>query len=396
MSEDFLFASSSVTEGHPDKLCDQISDAVVDRFLLQDPLARVASECAVSKGVVFVSCHFEARTAVDIPLIVRQIIAQIGYDDERFNPRDCTVMASLSELPPAAQAAVDERTLDDAGIEAVAATHVANVFGYACNQSPGLMPLPIWLAHKLARRLSAVRLQRRLRYLAPDGKVQVAVAYRDRRPQRIHSITVVASQTMQARPAPGRLREDLIELVLRPALADEAIGLDDDIQIYVNPEGPALDGGPSAHSGLTGRKNADDTYGEFSRHSEAALSGKDPTRIDRVGAYAARHAAKNVVAAGLADECEIHLSYSIGKTRPMSVRVQTFDSGRVPDEEIAARVERAFDFRPAAIVRRFRLRELPRLHRGWFYRRLAAYGHMGRMDLGLPWEAVDEVAQLRG
>jgi len=395
MTEDFLFASGSVTAGHPDKLCDQISDAIVDRFLLQDPLSRVAAECAVSKGVVFVACHFASQAVVDIPEIARQLIGQVGYDEERFNPRDCTVMTTLAELPAGPHARVDERDLDDAGIERITATHVANVFGYACNQTAALMPLPIWLAHKLARRLAAVRLQRRLRYLAPDGKTQVAVEYRKRRAHRIHSITLVASQAPGERPSPARLREDLFELVLRPALADEAIGVDDKTLFFVNPEGPALDGGPSAHSGLTGRKNADDTYGEFARHSEAALSGKDPTRIDRVGAYAARHAAKNIVAAGLADECEVQLSYTIGQTRPVSLWIQTFGTGRAPDEEIAARIERCFDFRPAAIVRRFRLRELPAVHRGRFYARLAAYGHMGRLDLSLPWEATEMAAALR-
>jgi S-adenosylmethionine synthetase len=395
VSEDFLFASGSVTEGHPDKLCDQISDAIVDRFLLQDPLSRVAAECAVSKGLVFVACHFASGVVVDIPELARQMIGQVGYDEPRFNVRDCTVMTTLTELPSAPWGTIDERELDDDGIERIGATHVANAFGFACNQTAALMPMPIWLAHKLARRLTAVRLQRLLRYLAPDGKAQVAVEYHDRRPRRIHSITLVATRKAGEQPPPARMRDDLFELVLRPALADEAVGIDDGTLFFVNPEGPGLDGGPAAHSGLTGRKNADDTYGEYAHHSEAALSGKDPTRIDRVGAYAARHAAKNVVAAGLADECEVQLCYTIGRSRPVSLRVRTFGTGRMPDGEIAARLQHGFDFRPAAIVRRFRLRELPALHRGRFYARLAAYGHMGRMDLALPWEVTDRTAELR-
>jgi S-adenosylmethionine synthetase len=394
MSSDFMFTSGSVTEGHPDKLCDQIADAVVDRFLLLDPLARVVAECAAAKGILFIACHFASSAVVDIPEIARQLIGQVGYQDALFNPKDCTVMTSLSELPAVVRPEADERMLDDEAIDRIGATHIANAFGFACKQSAAMLPLPLWLAHKLARRLAAVRLKRQLRYLAPDGKTQVCVEFRDRRPHRIHSITLLASQLAEAAVSARQLHDDLYEQVVRPAFLDEAIQPDDKTRLFINPDGPNIGGGPAAHAGLTGRKNAIDTYGEYSRHSEAALSGKDPGRIDRVGAYAARYAAKNLVAAGLAEECEVQLGYAIGQAQPVSVRVQTFGSGARPDEELTALVRDRFDLRPAGIVRQFNLRQLPALYSGRFYRRLAVYGHMGRMDMGLPWELTDKAAEL--
>jgi S-adenosylmethionine synthetase len=395
VKRDFLFTSESATEGHPDKLCDQIADAIVDRLLQLDPLARVEAESAVSNGILFIAARFAASANVDVPDLARQVIGQVGYDREDFNPRTCTIMTSLGELPDRARIAVDEREFTQEQIEQVPARQMANVFGFASNQTNALLPLPIWLAHKLARRLAAARLERRLRYLAPDGKTQVAVEFRERRPSRIHSITLIASQHEAGHPTPAQLRTDILEHVVEPAFRDEAVRPDRDTRIFVNPDGPLVTGGPTLHSGLTGRKNAMDTYGEYARHSESALSGKDPTRIDRVGAYAARHAAKNVVAAGLAQECEVQLSYSIGQARPVSVQIDTRGTGRLSDDDIAERVLRVFDFRPAAIVRAFRLRELPSKVRGGFYRRLAAYGHIGRMDLALPWETTDRVAALR-
>lgn len=393
MKSDYMFTSESVTEGHPDKLCDQIADAVVDRFLRQDPLARVLTECAVSNGILFVASRFAASATVDIPEAARQVILQVGYTGEEFNAENCTVMTSLSQLPR--QDWRDERELSDAEIEAIPARNMANVFGFACDQTAALMPLPIWLAHKLARRLAAVRLQRQLSYLAPDGKTQVGVEYRQGRPFRIYSLTLVGSQWQAMAVSPERLRDDLYALVVEPAFLDEPIKPDRGTAVFINPDGPLVNGGPTSHSGLTGRKNAIDSYGEYSRQSESALSGKDPTRIDRVGAYAARHAAKNVVAAGLASACEVLLSYSIGQSRPVSVQVETFGTGRVSDPILAQRVQAHFDFRPAAIIRSFNLRQLPSQYRGGFYRRLAAYGQVGRMDLGLPWERTDRAALLR-
>lgn len=393
MKQDFIFISESVTEGHPDKLCDQISDAVIDQFLHDDPYSRAVVECAVSTGIVFIAARYRSGAIVDIPHIARRVISQVGYDQKDFNAKTSSIMTSLNEMSNG-PAPADERTLSEDAIEAVTAKNQANVFGYACNQTVAYMPLPIWLAHKLARRLSAVRLTRELPYLRPDAKTQVGVEFRNRRPARIHSITLLAAHAPTGTPKPDQLREELRAHVIKPVFFDEPIQPDENTRVFVNPEGPFNVGGPSVHSGLTGRKNAIDTYGEYSRHSGAALSGKDPLRVDRIGAYAARYAAKNIVAAGLADECEVHLSYTIGLSRPVSVEVETFGTGKRPDSEIAAALTAHFDFRPAGIVRQFNLRHLPALTKGGFYRKLAAYGHVGRMDIGLPWELTDKVALL--
>jgi S-adenosylmethionine synthetase len=386
-----MFTSESVTEGHPDKLCDQISDAIVDHFLRQDPSAKVIAECAVSTAIVFIAARFNSTASVDFPSIARQVINQIGYDQHAFNGKTCSIVTSLKELEPYEPPQADERNLSDEEIEQIPVKNQVTVFGFACNQTPALMPLPIWLAHKLARKLTSARLLKTLPYLAPDGKTQVGIEYRKRRPHRIHSITVIASQKRPGEPDLARLREEIREAVVEPVFHEEEIRPDERTRVFINPDGPFLVGGPSIHAGLTGRKNAIDTYGEYSRHSGAALSGKDPGRIDRVGAYAARYAAKNIVAAGLAEECEVQLSYSIGLARPVSIQVQTFGTGKISDEEIAARLERHLDFRIAGIIRQFNLRHLPAAVKGGFYRKLAAYGHVGRMDIGLPWEVTDRI-----
>ncbi|MDC4206552.1 MAG: methionine adenosyltransferase [Candidatus Manganitrophus sp.] len=392
MKDDFIFTSESVTEGHPDKLCDQISDAVVDHFLQQDPFSRVISECAVSTSIVFMAARFESRASIDFPNVARQVIHQIGYEQHAFHAKTCSIVTSLKELPAESSAPVDEQEMSEEEIERVPVKNQVTVFGFACNQTAALMPLPIWLAHRLARKLTSVRLQKILPYLSPDGKTQVGVEYRKRRPIRIHSITLTAGQNRPDEPSIEKIRTDILEGVIEAVFSEEEIRPDDRTRIFINPEGPFIIGGPSVHSGLTGRKNAIDTYGEYSRHSGSALSGKDPTRIDRIGAYAARYAAKNIVAAGMADECEVHLTYSIGLSRPVSIQVETFGTGRIPDKEIAARLEKYFDFRLAGIIRQFNLRHLPSLTKGGFYRRLAAYGHVGRMDIGLPWELTDKMA----
>lgn len=398
MKNNFMFTSESVTEGHPDKLCDQISDAILDRFLQQDPYSGVITECAVSTSIVFIAARFASTASVDVPSVARQVISQVGYDQPAFNGKTCSIVTSLRELPPEERRAFDERALSDEEIERIAVKNQVTVFGFACNQTPAFLPLPIWLAHRLARRLTSVRLQKILPYLAPDGKTQVGVEYRNHQPSRIHSLTVVGSQnaaTAAGGPELKTLQNDLREAIVEFVFQEEAIRPDEKTRIFINPDGPFIVGGPSVHSGLTGRKNAIDTYGEYSRHSGAALSGKDPTRIDRVGAYAARYAAKNIVAAGLATECEVQLSYSIGLSRPVSVQIETFGTGTLPDDEIAARLHQHFDFRLAAILRQFNLRHLPATVRGGFYRKLAAYGHVGRMDIGLPWEVTDKAALLR-
>jgi S-adenosylmethionine synthetase len=396
MKQNFMFTSESVTDGHPDKLCDQVSDALVDRFLQQDPFSRVVAECAVSKGILFIAARFASLASVDIPEVARQVIGQIGYEHTDFNARDCSIMTSLMELPALSHPQLDERGMSEEELEAVTARNQANVFGFACTESAAMMPLPIWLSHKLARRLATARLQKLLPYLAPDGKTQVGVEYRDGRPHRIHSVTLVASQQKDALQNPESLRHDLWQHVIEPTFLGEEIRPDTRTHIFINPDGPVVGGGPALHSGLTGRKTAVDTYGEYSRHSESALSGKDPSRIDRVGAYAARYAAKNVVAAGLAQACEVHLAYSIGIAGPVSIQVDSFGTGTISDAEIADRIQTHFDFRPAAIIRTFNLRYQPQLFRGGFYRRLAVYGQVGRMDVGLPWEGTDKAELLAG
>ena len=398
MKTDFVFTSESVTEGHPDKLCDQISDAIVDRFLQQDPYARVIAECAASTAILFVAVRFDSTAHVDFPAVARLVIDQVGYDQPVFNSKTCSIVTSLKELPHDHTRAFDETQLSDAEIDHIAVKNQATVFGFACNQTPALLPLPIWLAHRLARRLTTVRLTKLLPYLTPDGKTQVGIEYRQRRPYRVHSVTVIASQNEPATstgPTVQRLQEDIRQAVIDEVFREEELRPDASTQIFVNPDGAFIMGGPSMHSGLTGRKNAIDTYGEYSRHSGAALSGKDPTRIDRVGAYAARYAAKNVVAAGLAEECEVQLSYSIGQARPVSVQVETFGTGKIPDAAITTLLEQHFDFRLAGIIRQFQLRRLPMQVKGGFYQKLAAYGHVGRMDIGLPWEVTDAVPILQ-
>ncbi len=394
MKKDFMFTCESVTEGHPDKLCDQISDAIVDRYLHQDPYSRVVAECAVSNGILFVAVRYGSRATVDIPETARQVISQVGYHREDFDARNCTIISSITEIHDLPGPEGGERSLTEAQIDRIPARNMSNAFGYACGHCAAGIPLPLRLAHKLARRLASVRLEKLLPYLGSDGKTQVGVEFHNRMPRRIHSITIVASQHDGMDVHPERLNRELEEAVIREAFADEEIRLDRNTEIFINPEGPFIVGGPSRHSGLTGRKTAIDTYGEFSRHSESALSGKDPSRIDRVGVYAARHAAKNVVAAGLAEECEVHLTYCIGRARPASIQVETFGSGAIADEEIAALVGETFDFRPAGIVRQFNLRHLPAICHGSFYRRLAAYGHVGRTDFPVPWEATDKAAAL--
>jgi S-adenosylmethionine synthetase len=392
MKQNFMFSSESVTEGHPDKLCDQISDAIVDKFLQKDPYSRVVAECAVATAIVFIAARFESDAVVDFTKIARQVIKQVGYNDPNFNANTCSIITSLKELPPSGYRYWDARQLTDSELDLIPVKDQVTVFGFACNQTPTLMPLPIWLAHSLARRLTAVRQDKILPYVAPDGKTQVGVEYNNRQPNRIHSISILASQNQRNTSSIANLQQEIKESVIDYVFQNLDIKPDNNTRIFIDFDQSFTIGGPSVHSGLTGRKNGIDTYGEYSRHSGAALSGKDPTRIDRVGAYAARYAAKNIVAAGLATECEVQVTYSMGLARPVSIQVETFGTGKIPDADIIGLLEEHFDFRLGGIIRKFNLRALPALGEGGFYRKLAAYGHVGRDDLkNLPWEEVDMV-----
>jgi len=390
-----MFTSESVTEGHPDKLCDQISDAIVDHFLRQDPYARVRVECAVSSAIIFIAARFASTAKVDFAHLARKVIRKIGYDQPDFNDKICSILSAPQELPIDNASRFDEAELTDAGIDKIAAKNQVTLFGFACDHTAMLMPLPIWLSNKLARQITAVRKNSKLPYLQPDGKVQVGVGFQDRKPERIHSISIAASQNTPGKPGPQKLHQDILENVIKPVFKDEPIRPDRQTRIFINPDGPYL-GGPTHHSGLTGRKSAVDTYGEYARHSGDALSGKDPLRIDRIGAYAARYAAKNVVAAGLASECEVMLSYSIGLTQPVSLQVQTFGTGKVPEARIAELLAENFEFRLAGILKQFKLRQMPVRHLDGFFQKLAAYGHFGRTDMELPWEAADKAELLAG
>ncbi len=393
MNADYIFTSDSVTAGHPDKLCDKISDAIVDKFLVQDPFSKVIAECVSANGIVFISCRFASQATVDFVDVARKVIAAVGYTPQTsFNAQDCTILTSIQDLHHGDYAPLDERFLDNGELNRVVALNQVNAFGYACEQTPALMPMPIWLAHRLTRQLAQSR--QALPYLAPDAQAQVSVEYTNRHPSRIHTLTLLVSHPEFGLPGKKQLRDELYGRIVEPVFADEAIKPDAGTQFIVNPYGPIIDGGPMLHSGLTGRKTGIDTYGEYARHSGAALSGKDPMRIDRVGAYAARYAAKNIVASGLASECEIQLSYSIGLPGPVSIRVDTFGTGKRKDEEIVGLLKQTFDFRLGAIVRDLNLRHLPQEFQGHVYGELAAFGHMGREDLDLPWERTDKAENL--
>ena len=387
-----LFTSESVTEGHPDKICDQISDAILDAILEQDPMARVACETTVSTGLVHVMGEITTSCYVDIPKIARGVIRDIGYDRAKygFDCDTCAVITNIDEQSPDIALGVD-RSLESkqaSGGEAEldnGAGDQGMMFGYACRETEELMPLPIALAHRMARRLAQVRKEGMVDYLRPDGKTQVTVEYgEDGRPLRVD--TVVLSTQHSPEVEQRQLALDMIELVIRPSIPAEL--LDDQTVIYVNPTGRFVIGGPQGDSGLTGRKIIVDTYGGTAPHGGGAFSGKDPTKVDRSAAYAARWVAKNVVAAGLADRCQVQLAYAIGVARPVSVRVDTFGTGAMDDGALEAAVEKVFDLRPAAIIRRLDLRRP-------IYRQTAAYGHFGRTDLDLPWERTDMTDALR-
>lgn len=382
MTPTTMFTAQASTAGHPDKLCDRISDTIVGRVLRQDPLGGISAECAVSTGIVFVSVKLAADAVIDLPLAARDVLLELGYDRGDMNAATCTVMTTLSEHPRGERA--DERLLDPDALDRVVAAEQVTCFGFACRQSPGLVPLPLWLARQLARRVAEVERSGALPWLSPDAKTQVGIEYEGLVPRRLHSVTLLAGHRAEAEVSLDRLRAELLEHVVRPAFDGEPLRPDERTRLAVNPEGLVV-GGPARHAGLTGRKTAEDVHSEYARCGTAALSGKDPARIDRVGAYAARHAARLVVSAGLASECEVMLSYAVGLAAPVAVSVRC-RGGQLDDGTIAARVQATLDFRPAAIARRFSLRDLAAIADDGFWPRLAAYGHVGRTDLALPWE----------
>jgi S-adenosylmethionine synthetase len=389
MQSDFIFSSESVTRGHPDKMCDQISDRIVAGYLRHDPDAQVAAEAALSTGIVFSSVRFSSKVAVDTASLVREAIADAGYADGRFNARSCTVMSSHIEHEPTRAGPSSLVGASDQIIDQLVAAEHVNAFGFACNHTRELMPLPISLANKLARRLDSVRQDGTLPYLTPDGKAQVAVEFKGGRPKRIFSVLINAGQRHESERKPGQMEEDVRAHVLPAGFDGEEIRPDAETRIFVTGSGK---GGPYVHAGLTGRKGAADTYGEYARRTDSALSGKDPTRVERIGSYAARYAAKHVIAAGIAEQCEVQLSYIAGLPGPVSVIVETFGTAKLAENEIAKRLRRSFDFRIGALCNRFKLVELEPED---VYPRLAVYGHFGRTDLALPWERLDSVDSLR-
>ncbi|XHX76570.1 MAG: methionine adenosyltransferase [Stenomitos frigidus ULC029] len=408
MSRRYLFTSESVTEGHPDKICDQISDTILDALLAQDPASRVAAEVVVNTGLVLITGEISSKAKVNYIDLARQKIAEIGYSgaDCGFSANSCAVLVALDAQSPDIAQGVDtahemREQASDEELDLIGAGDQGIMFGFACNETPELMPLPISLAHRISRRLATVRKTGQLPYLRPDGKTQVTVLYENNRPIGIDTILVSTQHTAtigeiaDEAAVQAKIKEDLWTLVVLPVFLDIDVKPDRDTRFLVNPTGKFVIGGPQGDSGLTGRKIIVDTYGGYSRHGGGAFSGKDPTKVDRSAAYACRYVAKNIVAAGLADRCEVQLSYAIGVARPVSIMIDTFDTGKISDDRLLELVKEHFELRPAGIIQTFNLCHLPGDRNGRFYQDVAAYGHMGRTDLDLPWEQLDKAPLLQ-
>jgi S-adenosylmethionine synthetase len=403
----YLFSSESVTEGHPDKICDQISDTILDALLAQDPASRVAAEVVVNTGLVLITGEITTKAQVNFVDLARAKIAEIGYTDSSngFASHSCAVMVALDEQSPDIAQGVDSaqenRAQSGDDFDKIGAGDQGIMFGFACNETPELMPLPISLAHRMARRLAAVRKTQELSYLRPDGKTQVTVAYEDGKPVSIDTILISTQhapsigELSDVAAVQAKIKEDLWTHVVQPIFADISVKPDSATRFLVNPTGQFVVGGPQGDSGLTGRKIIVDTYGGYSRHGGGAFSGKDPTKVDRSAAYACRYVAKNIVAAGLAEKCEVQLSYAIGVARPVSIFIDTFGTGKVSEEALMDLVQENFELRPAGMIEAFGLRRMPGERNGRFYQDVASYGHFGRSDLDLPWEKTDKAAILK-
>ncbi|MEH2081421.1 MAG: methionine adenosyltransferase [Nostoc sp.] len=408
MSRRYLFTSESVTEGHPDKICDQISDTILDALLTQDPSSRVAAEVVVNTGLVLITGEITTKANVNFVNLARKKIAEIGYTnaDNGFSANSTSVLLALDEQSPdiaqGVNTAQETREQDsDEQFDKIGAGDQGLMFGFASNETPELMPLPISLAHRIARRLAAVRKTGELSYLRPDGKTQVTVVYEDGRPVGIDTILISTQHTANIgeitdeAAVQAKIKQDLWSAVVEPVFGDIDVKPNKETRFLVNPTGKFVVGGPQGDSGLTGRKIIVDTYGGYSRHGGGAFSGKDPTKVDRSAAYAARYVAKNIVAAGLAEKVEIQLSYAIGVARPTSILVDTFGTGKVDEETLLELINKHFELRPAGIIHTFNLRNLPSERGGRFYQDVAAYGHFGRADLDLPWEQTDKAELLK-
>ncbi|MGI2906872.1 methionine adenosyltransferase [Tolypothrix sp. VBCCA 56010] len=408
MSRRYLFTSESVTEGHPDKICDQISDTILDALLAQDPSSRVAAEVVVNTGLVLITGEITTKANVNYVNLARKKIAEIGYTDadNGFSANSASILIALDEQSPDIAQGVNtaQETREEDSDELFDKTGAGDqgiMFGFACNETPELMPLPICLAHRIARRLAAVRKTGDLPYLRPDGKTQVTIVYEDGRPVGIDTILISTQHTAtigeitDEAAVQAKIKQDLWTAVVEPVFADINIKPDGETRFLVNPTGKFVVGGPQGDSGLTGRKIIVDTYGGYSRHGGGAFSGKDPTKVDRSAAYACRYVAKNIVAAGLAEKCEVQLSYAIGVARPTSIYVDTFGTGKVDDEILLELVKQHFELRPLGIIHSFNLRNQPSERGGRFYQDVAAYGHLGRTDLDLPWERTDKAELLK-